>query len=217
MPRRAKYGTRRSASAKVKPLWNCSRMVARGVIVRSRKVLSRAPHLAARSSNSDAGWASRRRQFGCSSIVPGRFGCSARPRMSSSGISASARRRLRREGDRRIDRRSGIVRRFAVRNARLPERGPERGAILRALLRSRPFRRPEPMALRVAMSAPFHQPATVGRSCVVVIATASRRHSAGGMNDIAVALEPEHVHAGDAGARKPRAEFRLAPCRDPRR
>src|SRR4030081_1973074 len=31
----------------------------------------------------------RRRQFGCSSTVPGRFGCSARPRASSSGNSTS--------------------------------------------------------------------------------------------------------------------------------
>ena len=38
---------------------------------------------------SDAGAPSRRRQFGCSSIVPGTFGCSASPRMSSIGISAS--------------------------------------------------------------------------------------------------------------------------------
>jgi hypothetical protein len=32
MPKRAKYGTSASASAKVKPRWNCRRSVARGVI-----------------------------------------------------------------------------------------------------------------------------------------------------------------------------------------
>ena len=79
---------------------------------------------------------SRRRQFGCSSIVPGRFGCSVRPSTSSIGISASA------TGDRAVKRDRGIddAARYrpacgvvAVADAGLAECAPQRGAILRAL------------------------------------------------------------------------------------
>lgn len=41
------------------------------------------------SNNAATGVASRLRQFGCSSMVPGRFGCSMSPNKSSSGYIAS--------------------------------------------------------------------------------------------------------------------------------
>ena len=86
------------------------------------------------ASNSDAGLASRRRQFGCSSIVPGRFGCSVTPSTSSSGINASAAGDCAVKAIAASTAGSGIVRRLAARDARVLERGPERGAIPRALL-----------------------------------------------------------------------------------
>jgi hypothetical protein len=55
---------------------------------RSRRVWRRA-RTCGDSKSLAAGFSRRRRQFGCSSIVPGRFGCSASPRTSSIGMSAS--------------------------------------------------------------------------------------------------------------------------------
>jgi hypothetical protein len=119
------------------------------------------------------------------------------------------RRRLRREGNRGVDRRRGLRRRRARfgRRRRAFESTPQRLAILRALsvqAASSPDR-----ARACAMSAPLHQPATVGRSCVRGHRDGIAPPFAGGRNGFAIALEPEHVHAGDAGARDALAEFGL--------
>ncbi len=151
--------------------------------LRSRNVFKRARTFGAWSMV-DAGSASRRRQFGCSSIVPGRLGCSDNPRMSSIGMSASG------AGD-------CAVNAIAASTAGSAAAGggsslcatPECWKACHIAVRS--FARSivsfalsaRPIAARIAMSAPVHHPATVGRSCVVVIATASGRHLRGGRKD----------------------------------
>ena len=138
-------------------------------------------HAAARSKSSADGFSKRRRQFGCSSIVPGRFGCSVRPSTSSIGMSASG------AGD-------CAVKAIAASTAESGCEGggsialvtpPVRNALHRALrscVRSFGSRASSasPSFARVAMSAPLHHPAAVGRSCVLVIATALDRHFVGG-------------------------------------
>ena len=83
----ADTGTSARRSSSVKSRWNCSRAVARRMVIRSCGCLVRAcGESSAASRARDAGRdraasrpapGSRRRQFGCSSMVPGRFGCSA--------------------------------------------------------------------------------------------------------------------------------------------
>ena len=62
-----------------------------------------------------------------------------------------------------------------------------------------------------------HHPATVGRSCVEVIAMAAVVPCLGRVNAWPFALEPQHAHAVHAGRlQRPRGS-RPAPCQDPRR
>ena len=56
---------------------------------RWRRMISTRWRTAGASNSSRAGGSRRRRQLGCSSIVPGRLGCSASPNRSSSGASIS--------------------------------------------------------------------------------------------------------------------------------
>ena len=118
-------------------------------------------------------------------------------------------RRRRRDRCRRLGR-------LSRRDARVGEGPPQRGAFSAARRsRRRPSTGPRPR--RSSMSAPRHQPATVGRSCV-------RGHRHGvvapfvrAAGSVAIALEPQHVHAGDAGVAAAGAERAAARCRDPRR
>ena len=59
---------------------------------RWRRMTSMRLRTAGASNNSRAGGSRRRRQLGCSSIVPGRLGCSTSPSRSSSGASISGER-----------------------------------------------------------------------------------------------------------------------------
>ena len=101
---RGEVGHQRLGIGEGEALWNCSRSVARGVMAASRVSMVEAPlgrglRRAARRPDGSK----RRRQFGCSSIVPGRFGCSATPSDVLERHERQRRRRLRDEAERGID------------------------------------------------------------------------------------------------------------------
>ena len=187
-------------------------MVARGVICAARAGWRGAASRRACPSTSAAGWSRRRRQFGCSSIVPGTFGCSASPRMSSIGISASGPRRPRREADRRIDGGCGIFGTAARSAAASPAlrnapHSAERSCARSCVSRCSSATRPSACACRDIGALP---PARNGRQIMRgrhrdrIAAPSGRREKR-----LSSALEPEHVHAGDAGLGEPLAERRL--------
>lgn len=146
----------------------------------------------------------RRRQFGCRSMVPGRFrSCSASPSRSSSGASMSGaggrRRPVRhRQPARRIVK-SGARPSAVHRRKRLPKTTP---------VALTPFGLPLGWAgPRPDLDIAAAPPAGYGRQIV------RRRHGngigppAGGRPEAAaVALEPHHVHAGDTRLGEPTAE-----------
>ena len=172
-----------------------------------------------------ASGARRRRQFGCSLTVPGRFGCSSMPKH----IFDRWQNQRRPSGG--SEHKCGINNRWRVLPAVAPRLAPMRrcrrtrrhNAARSAARSSRtsaswtptPSR---PQAARVAMSLPRHQPATVGRSCVDVMPTADVVPGIGrGEAAYRIALEPQHAHAMHAGAFPASRENHPAPSQGPRR
>ena len=116
-----------------------------------------------------AGSGIRRRQFGCSSIVPGRFGCSSWPSKSSIGSRHSG------DGVRATKRQRGVhhaLRRLPAAAARLP-RGPRRAKRCHSAARS-PSRS---AAARSAVTPSPSRPHSARRRCRC--RATSRRRSAG--------------------------------------
>ena len=91
-------------------------------------------------------------------------------------------------------------------------RSPTRSRLLRL-----PVRPPaRSSCARHSRSRPDHQPATVGRSCVLVIAAAALRPVGGRSEALLVALEPQHAHAQHAGVGQLGPGSRRERCRGPR-
>src|ERR1700722_5228580 len=139
------------------------------------------------SNKTRASGARRRRQFGCSSMVPGKFGCSSMPRTSSIGG------RIRGEPVAAVNTSAasttgGVLSAGGSALCAAPLSTKARHSARRSTARSSAASvslTPTPsrlQAARVVMSLPRHQPATVGRSCVDVMPTALRSHAPGGAN-----------------------------------
>ena len=183
IPSAATYGTSRSASAKAKPLWNCSRIVAR-IIGRARAAPQDAalrpacrerlmPARRAAAANSDA----RR------SCLEGSAARSGRARLRSGSARARMRispRSARGPPPHRFIRCGGSFRAAGA------FAGPPRPAAARAACVG-PWRPASKQALRAYRYRPLHQPATVGRSCVLAIAIASA--ASGGRQEAALSRE----------------------------
>ena len=193
------------ASANVKSRCSCRRYVARGIFagracpagaddspprVRSNAAASVSKRASARHFSSGTG--SLRRQFGCASVVAGRFICSRTPTTSSSCTTISC------DGVRArktwIARASSSVivgidtgstpRPFGNKPSRSSARNSRARSCARASNCSARVSSDgsSPRLARSAISCPSHQPRSVGRSCVLAVTIACFGYSAGRLN-----------------------------------